>query len=131
MQGLLFSYSCPASHSCCSNSWLPTRFLQLSPGWHICFKSGSPSSLIPRYVPARALRSSSSLSICVPPRKNIMATSKSFSSVASNIWNALPIIIANSIQFNNCQIICRLFQLFLLSEAQCITLRDKAPTTAI
>ena len=26
----------------------------------------------------------------VPPRKTTMATSKSFSSVASNIWNALP-----------------------------------------
>ena len=48
------------------------------------------ASLIPRYVPARALRSSSSLSICVPPRKTTMAASKSFSSVASNIWNALP-----------------------------------------
>ena len=48
------------------------------------------TSLIPIYVPARALRSSSSLSICVPPRKTTMATSKSFSSVASNIWNSLP-----------------------------------------
>ena len=46
--------------------------------------------LIPRYVPMRALRSSSSLSICVPPRKTTMATSKSFSSVASSTWNALP-----------------------------------------
>ena len=32
----------------------------------------------------------SSLSICVPSRKTTMATSKSFASVASNIWNALP-----------------------------------------
>ena len=48
------------------------------------------ASLIPRYVPARALRSSSSLSICVPTRKTTMAASKSFSSVASGIWNALP-----------------------------------------
>ena len=31
------------------------------------------ASLIPRYVPARALRSSSSLSICVPTRKTTMA----------------------------------------------------------
>ena len=46
-------------------------------------------SLIPRYVPARALRSSSSFSICVPPRKTTVAASKSFSSVAPNIWNAL------------------------------------------
>ena len=48
------------------------------------------ASLIPRYVPARALRFSSFLSICVPPRKTTMAASKSFSSVASSIWNALP-----------------------------------------
>ena len=48
------------------------------------------SSLTPRYVPARALRSSSSFSICVPPRKTTMATSKSFSSVAPSIWNSLP-----------------------------------------
>ena len=50
------------------------------------------SSLIPRYdiVPARALRSSSSFSICVPPGETTMAASKSFSSVAPNIWNALP-----------------------------------------
>ena len=43
MQALLFPYSCDASHSgfshywgfqnhCCSNSWLPTWFLQFSPG---------------------------------------------------------------------------------------------------
>ena len=48
------------------------------------------ASLIPKYVPTRALRSSSSLAICVPPRKTTMANSKSFSSVASNIWNSLP-----------------------------------------
>ena len=48
------------------------------------------ASLIPRYVPARALRSSSSLTICVPTRKTTMAASKSFSSVAFGIWNALP-----------------------------------------
>ena len=48
------------------------------------------TSLIPRYLPTRALRSSSSVSICVPPRKTAMATSKLFSSAASNIWNALP-----------------------------------------
>ena len=52
-------------------------------------KITSEASLIPRYVPARALRSSSSLSICVPTRKTTMAASKSFSSVASGIWNAL------------------------------------------
>ena len=44
----------------------------------------------PRYVPTRSLRSSSSLSICVPTRKTTMAKSKSFSSVASYFWNKLP-----------------------------------------
>ena len=48
------------------------------------------SSLIRRYVPARALCSSSTFSLCVPPRKTTMATFKSLSSVVSNIWNALP-----------------------------------------
>ena len=36
-----------------------------------------------------ALRSSSFLSICVPPRKTTIATSKSFTCVALNIWNVL------------------------------------------
>ena len=61
------------------------------------------ASLIPKYVPARALRSSSALCICVPPRQTTIATSKSFSSVASNIWNSLPNHLSP-------------FQLFLLSE---------------
>ena len=143
MQGLLFPYLCDlyaAPHSCfshytywgfqnhsCSNSWLPTWFLQFSPGWHIRLKSDSPSactehscsgsrtkprfchitpvlsdlnwlpvrhrisscfkiatvthrvlqfqqpaylaSFILLYVPARTLRSSSSLSMCVLTRK--------------------------------------------------------------
>ena len=33
---------------------------------------------------------SSSLSLCVPTRKTEMAKSKSFSSVASSVWNKLP-----------------------------------------
>ena len=48
------------------------------------------AALIPRYVPTRSLRSSSSLSICVPSRKTTMARSKSFSFVASHLWNKLP-----------------------------------------
>ena len=48
------------------------------------------AALIPRYVPTRSLRSSSSLLLCVPNRKNAMAKSKSFSSVASTFWNKLP-----------------------------------------
>ena len=47
-------------------------------------------ALIPRYVPTRSLRSSSSLSLCVPTQKTEMAKSKSFSSVASSVWNKLP-----------------------------------------
>ena len=48
------------------------------------------AALIPRYVPTRSLRSSSSLSLCVPNRKTGMAKSKSFSSVGSSVWNKLP-----------------------------------------
>ena len=48
------------------------------------------AALIPRHVPTRSLRSSSSLSICVPTRKTAMVKSKSFSSVASYILNKLP-----------------------------------------
>ena len=48
-----------------------------------------PSYLVPRYVPTRSLRSSSSLSICIPSQKTAMARSKSFSSVASDTWNRL------------------------------------------
>ena len=47
------------------------------------------AALIPWYVPTRSLRSSS-LSICVPNQKTAMEKSKSFSSVASYIWNKLP-----------------------------------------
>ena len=45
--------------------------------------------LVSRYVPTRSLRSPSSLSICIPSRKIAMTRSKSFSSVASDIWNRL------------------------------------------
>ena len=48
------------------------------------------AALIPRYVPTRSLRSSFSLSLCVPDRKTAMAKSKSVSSVASTIWRKLP-----------------------------------------
>ena len=49
------------------------------------------AALIPRYTPLRSLRSSSSLTICVPSRKTTMAKSKSFSSAASDFWNKLPV----------------------------------------
>ena len=76
--------------------WLPVRHRISFKIATVTFKvlqSQQPSylsSLIPRYVPARALRSSSSFSLCVPPRKTTMATSESFSSVAPSIWNSLP-----------------------------------------
>ena len=60
------------------------------------------ASLIPRYVPARALRSSSSLSICVPPQPPWQPP---------NRFHLLLQIFEM-----HCQIICRLFQLFLFSE---------------
>ena len=98
--------------------------------------------LIPKYVPARALCSSSVLSICVPPRKTTIAASKSFSSVASNIWNSLP----NHLSYIPALPAFRRalkHHLFLLAypysgaksgkikPAQYITLRDTPPTTAI
>ena len=48
------------------------------------------TALVPRYVPTQSLRSSSSMSKCVPSRKTAMARSKFFSSVSSDIWNKLP-----------------------------------------
>ena len=100
------------------------------------------ASLIPRYVPARALRSSSSLSICVPTRKTTMAASKSFSSVASGIWIALPNHLSSA---PTLPVFRRALKhhLFLLAypdssaksgtikPAQCISLRDTVPATAI
>ena len=100
------------------------------------------ASLIPRYVPTRALRSSSSLSICVPPRNTTMATSKSFSSVASGIWNALPNHLSSIPTLPAFRRALK-HHLFLLAypdssaksgmikPAQCITVRDRVPTTAI
>ena len=126
--------------------WLPVRHrisFKIATVTFRVLQSQQPSylsSLIPRYVPARALRSSSSFSICVPPRKTTMAASKSFSSVASNVWNALP----NHLSSNPTLPVFRSLKhhLFLLAypdssaksgkikPAQWITLRDTAPTTA-
>ena len=106
------------------------------------FSSHPILHLSSRYVPTRALRSSSSLSICVPPRKTTMATSKSFSSVASNIWNALPNHLSSIPTLPALRRALK-HHLFLLAypdnsaksgkikPAQCITLCDTAPTTAI
>ena len=48
------------------------------------------AEILPRYTPSRSLRSSASTTISVPLRKTSMVSSKSFSSVASNIRNKLP-----------------------------------------
>ena len=76
--------------------WLPVRHrinFKIAAITHRVLQSQQPSylaALIPRYAPGRSLRSYSSLSICVPLRKTSMAPSRSFSSVAPKIWNALP-----------------------------------------
>ena len=76
--------------------WLPVRHrinFKIAAITHTVLQTQQPSylaALIPRYAPVRSLRSSSSLSICVPLRKTSMAASRSFSSVAPKIWNALP-----------------------------------------
>ena len=128
--------------------WLPVRHrirFKTATVTHRVLQFQQPSylaSLIPRYVPARALRSSSSLSKCVPPRKTTMAASKSFSSVASGIWNALPNHLSS---VPTLPVFRRApkHHLFLLAypdsggksgmikPAQCISLRDTVPTTAI
>ena len=128
--------------------WLPVRHrisFKIATVTYRVLQSQQPSylaSLIPRYVPARALRSSSSLSICVPTRKTTMAASKSFSSVASGIWNALPNHLSST---STLPVFRRALKhhLFLLAypdssaksgtikPAQCISLRDTVPATAI
>ena len=76
--------------------WLTVRHrinFKIAAITHTVLQSQQPSyhaALIPRYAPVRSLRSSLSLSICVPLRKTSMAASRSFSSVAPKIWNALP-----------------------------------------
>ena len=89
--------------------------------------------LIPRYIPVRALRSSSSVSICVPPCKTTLA---------SGILNALPNHLSS---IPTLPVFRRALKhhLFLLAypdssaksgmikPAQCISLHDTVPTTAI
>ena len=141
--------------------WLPVRHrisFKIATITYRVLQFQQPSylaSLIPRYVPAQALRSSSSLSICVPTRKTTMAASKSFSSVASGIWNALPNHLSSAPTLPVFRIICRPPQLFpvfrralkhhlfllaypdsiaksgMIKPAQCISLRDTVPATAI
>ena len=77
--------------------WLPVRHrinFKMAAITHTVLQTQQPSyllaALVPRYAPVRSLHSSSSLWICVPLRKTSMAASRSFSSVAPKIWNALP-----------------------------------------
>ena len=127
--------------------WLPVRHrisFKIAMVTFRVLQSQQPSylsSLIPRYVPAQALRSSSSFSLCVPPRKTTMATSKSFSSVAPSIQNSLPNHLSSILTLPVFRRALK-HHLFLLDypnsiaksvkikPAQCITLRDTAPTTA-
>ena len=128
--------------------WLPVRHrisFKIATVTYRVLQFQQPSylaSLIPRYIPTRALRSSSSLSICVPTRKTTMAASKSFSSVASGIWNALPnhLSSAPTLPVFRRALKHHLFLLAypdssakpgMIKPAQCISLRDTVPTTAI
>ena len=76
--------------------WLPVRHRINSKIASITFKvlqfqqSSYLAALIPQYVPTRSLQSFSPLSLCVPTRKTGTAKFKSFSSVASKVWNKLP-----------------------------------------
>ena len=64
---------------------------------HNCFQGSTApppgfvylAQILPRYTLLRFLRSSSSITISAPFRKTSMATSKSFSSTASRVWNKL------------------------------------------
>ena len=55
------------------------------------------AQILPRYIPPRSLRSSSSITISAPFRKTSMATSKSFSSTASRVWNKLPTHVSSAL----------------------------------
>ena len=55
------------------------------------------AQILLRYTPSRSLRSSSSITISAPLRKTSMATSKSFSSTASRVWNKLPAFISSAL----------------------------------
>ena len=128
--------------------WLPVRHrisFKIATVTYRVLQFQQPSylaSLIPKYVPARALRSSSALSICVPPRRTTMAASKSFSSFASGIWNALPNRLSSvpTLPVFRRALKHHLFLLAysdsnakssLIKPAQCISLRNTVPTTAI
>ena len=76
--------------------WLPVRqrreFKIASTAFKLLHyqQSSYLAEILIRYTPSRSLRSSASTTISVPLRKTSVVLSKSFSSVASNIWNKLP-----------------------------------------
>ena len=129
--------------------WLPVRHRISFKIATVTFKvlqfphSSYLASRIPRYVPTQALRSSSSLSIsCVLQRKITMTASKSFSSVALVIWNALPNHLSSIPTLPAVRRALKhyLFPLAhpdctansdMIKPAQCITLSDTVPTTTI
>ena len=93
--------------------WLPVRHrinFKIAAITHTVLQSQQPSylaALIPRYAPVRSLRSSSSLSICVPlckMCKTSMATSRSFFVCRTKNLEM------------HCRVIFHPSQLFLLSE---------------
>ena len=56
------------------------------------------AKILPRYTPSWSLRSSSSITISAPFRKTSMATSKSFSSTPSLVWNKLPTHVSSALK---------------------------------
>ena len=89
--------------------WLPVRHrinFKIAAITHTVLRSQQPSylaALIPRYAPVRSLRSSSSLSICVPLRKTSMEPLVRFRRSHQKFGM-------------HCRVIFRPSQLFLLSE---------------
>ena len=83
--------------------WLPVRHridFKIATTTFIVLHHQQPSYLaqiLPRYIPSRSLRSSSSITISAPFRKTSMATSKSFSSTASRVWNKLPTHVSSAL----------------------------------
>ena len=87
---------CHIKHILADLHWLPVRHRINYKIATIAFRVlhfQQPSylaAIVPRYVPTRSLRSSSSLSISMPSRQTAITRSKSSSSVASDTWNKLP-----------------------------------------
>ena len=107
--------------------WLPVRHrisFKIATVTFRVLQSQQPSylsSLIPRYVPARALRSSSSFSICVPPRK---------SNPPWQLLNHFHLLL--QVFGIHCQTICHPFQLFLfLKELSNITCSSSLTLTVV